>query len=192
MAWRREAAAVVSEAFGKLPLVAVEVGAHGAWCHVAGAPEGFWASGRVGRVRRVARCRPQALPLAGAGLRALAVSFVGHASSAGERQAVLSEARRVLVENGALLLLDHNRPRRLAQALGALAGRPRVPGRTAAGRWRRLAYPTAREAQAAGFSVAWLRLIAGERVQLVLARRTRGSSARTDVHAGPPPGNGTP
>jgi hypothetical protein len=48
---------------------------------------------------------------------------------------------------------------------------PRPAGVTPAIRWRRLAYPTAREIRAAGFVIERLRLAAGERVQVVWARR---------------------
>jgi hypothetical protein len=100
------------------------------------------------------------------------VSFVGVCPSPAERQRILAEARTHLVSGGTLVVVDHNRPRCFLPAVAAAAGMPpSPPGRSPRGRWRRLAYPTAREVQATGFVVEALRLAAGERVQIVFARR---------------------
>lgn len=112
-----------------------------------------------------------ALPSRSGGLESLVVSFVGQAPRPAEREALLAGARQALAPGGRLVLIDHNRPRRLPAALVALVRRPRVPGATPRARWRRLAHPVAREAARAGFAIEALRFVAGERVQVVLARR---------------------
>lgn len=96
---------------------------------------------------------------------------VGHAPAPQERARILAGLAARLSVGTRLAVVDHNRPRRLPQALLALLGSPRVPGRSPAARWRRLADLTARAAQSAGFRVDRLRLVAGERVQVVLATR---------------------
>ncbi|MEO6025569.1 MAG: hypothetical protein ABIR79_01705 [Candidatus Binatia bacterium] len=101
----------------------------------------------------------------------VAVSLVGHAPSADERRVVLARLHTQTAPQTLLIVADHNRPRRRSTAFGALLGAPRVPGWSLGARWRRLAEPTAREVQAAGFRVLHLALVAGERVQLVMARR---------------------
>jgi SAM-dependent methyltransferase len=142
-AWQREAEALIAGALGGPPEVTIEAGA------AAGGPLPF----RDGEAARAV------------------LSFVGCAPAPAARRALLAEAGRVLAPGGALAVVDHNRPRRRLAALAALAGPPRVPGRSPAARWRRLAYPTAREVQAAGLGVECLRLAARERVQVVVARR---------------------
>lgn len=102
------------------------------------------------------------------------VTVVGHAPAPEARARVLAELAARAPAGSRLVVVDHNRPRRLAAALLAVVGPPRVPGRTPAARWRRLADPTARAVQGAGFSVDRLRLVADERVQVVFA--TRGCS----------------
>jgi hypothetical protein len=67
---------------------------------------------------------------------------------------------------GALVVVDHNQPRacwRRVVGTALLAARGIPPARAR--------HPVAREVAAHGFAVERLRLAAGERVQLVLARR---------------------
>jgi hypothetical protein len=113
--------------------------------------------------------RPLTLAASGSVAR-IVVSFVGVAADPARRRALLDAVVHHLTPDGRVVVLDHNRPRRRAAALLAVLAAPRVPARTPAARWRRLAYPTAREAQEVGLVVERLRLAAGERVQLVLAR----------------------
>jgi hypothetical protein len=101
------------------------------------------------------------------------LSAVGHPAADEERRRVLREVAEGLAGEGGVVVVDHNRPRRLVDALAAVAGAPSVPGWSPAARWRRLAYPTARAVQGAGFRVERLRLVAGERVQIVVATRAR-------------------
>ena len=194
MSWQGEAVALIVGAIGALPAVTIEGAGTGAWCHASvGAEEILFAGRRAGvrrcaavrrhtgarprtSPRRAARCAPAVLPLPTGILPAIALSFVGYAPRPAERRGLLAEIRRALATNGTLVLLDHSRPRRRAAALAALARRPRVPGATLGARWRRLAYPAAREAQAAGFAVQWLRLVADERVQLVVATKVEAAS----------------
>ncbi|MCC6847934.1 MAG: hypothetical protein IT294_05485 [Deltaproteobacteria bacterium] len=107
---------------------------------------------------------------------ALVVSVVGHAPSPAERAQALSALAARTPAGVRLVVVDHNRPRQLVATLRALFGAPRVPGGWPSARWRRLADPSARAAQAAGFRVERLRLVADERVQVVLATRTRSSA----------------
>jgi hypothetical protein len=100
------------------------------------------------------------------------LSLVGHAPSADERHRGFAALQATLGADVVLVVADHNRPRRRSQALAAVLGPPAVPGLSPATRWRRLARPTAREVQTAGFRVVRLALVARERVQLVIARRT--------------------
>ncbi len=101
----------------------------------------------------------------------VAVSLVGHVPSAEERRVVLARLHAQAAPQTLLIVADHNRPRRRSRAFAALLGAPRVPGWSPSARWQRLAEPTARAVQAAGFRVLHLALVAGERVQLVMARR---------------------
>jgi len=105
------------------------------------------------------------------GVASLVLTFVGTSPTAAERGRALACADDVLGAGGRLVVVDHNRPRRRLAALVALAGRPWIPGCSPTRRWRRLAHPTAREVQAAGFRVEQLRLTGDERVQLVIARK---------------------
>jgi hypothetical protein len=112
-----------------------------------------------------------AVPRPDDGLRWVIVSAVGHPAPAEERHAVLRDVVLGLAGNGGVVVVDHNRPRRLFAALAAVVGTPRVPGWSPGRRWRRLAHPTARAVQGAGLRVDRLRLVAGERVQIVVATR---------------------
>ncbi len=114
--------------------------------------------------------RAPSLPRMG-GLDSLLVRFVGQPARPPEREVILGQAAHALAFGGRLVVIDHNRPRRRAAALLAVVAAPLVPGATPAARWRRLAYPVAREVALAGFTVESLRLVAGERVQIVFARR---------------------
>ena len=102
---------------------------------------------------------------------ALALSFLGSSATIVERQTALAAAQATLAPDGVLIVIDHNRPRQRVAALAAPARSPRVPGATLAARWRRLSYLVARETRDAGFKITALRLAAGERVQVVLARK---------------------
>ena len=104
------------------------------------------------------------------------LSAVGHAIDADERRQVLETLAATFSEGHTLVVVDHNRPRRFGAALAAAIGAPAVPGGSPAARWRRLADPVARAVQSAGFRVDRLRLVAGERVQVVIATRTRAAA----------------
>lgn len=102
----------------------------------------------------------------GEGAAAALVSFVGERENETLRLGRLAAARARLGVDAPLVLVDHNQPRpRWRRVVGwlalALHGLSPGRGRTAA----------ARQLDAAGFRVECLRLAAGERVQLVLARR---------------------
>jgi SAM-dependent methyltransferase len=116
----------------------------------------------------------EALPAPGSAFFHLVLSVVGHAAPSVERVRVLARIGEVLTPEGTLVVVDHNRPRRSVAAFRAVLGAPRVPGASPARRWRRLAHPTAREVQGAGFRVDRLRFAAGERIQIVIAKRGRG------------------
>jgi hypothetical protein len=105
------------------------------------------------------------------------VSFVGHDPVPGMRAGLLAEVRRALVPGGVVFVVDHNRPRRSLPALLAVLRRPWVPGASPRRRWRRTAYLTAREMQAADLAVQRLGLAAGERVQVVIATSPRALPA---------------
>lgn len=103
----------------------------------------------------------------GAGANGAVVALLGGAAAPAERQALLRAVERRLPPGAPFVLLDHNQPRAWwRRALGALAlaGRGLGPSRAR--------YPAARELAALGFVVERLRLACGERVQVVLARRT--------------------
>ena len=112
----------------------------------------------------------QALPADGSRLPRLVLSLVGHTPPSADRIRMLGAIGGMLAPGSTLVVVDHNRPRRASAAVAAVLGAPRVPGASPATRWRRLAYPTAREVQGAGFRVDRLRFAAGERLQLVFAR----------------------
>jgi SAM-dependent methyltransferase len=162
--------ALVAGAVGDVPFLLVELTRGDAWCRIVGVRSPF-VLGRAARAVGV-RCEPGALPLATGDLSRVALSFLGDDSTAARRRAALRELRRALAPGGLLFVVDHNRPRGRPQAFGALLRRPPVRGGSLAARWRRLAYPVAREAQASGFTVDALRLALGERVQMIVARRT--------------------
>jgi hypothetical protein len=86
------------------------------------------------------------------------------------RSHTVAELRRILAAEAPLTAIDHNRPRRQWAAMLAIVWPPRPRGGTPAGRWRRLAYPTARELRDAGFDIEKLRLTVSERVQVVVSR----------------------
>jgi hypothetical protein len=99
------------------------------------------------------------------------LTFVSQSPSTSARNAAVADALQRLPEDGTLVVVDHNRPRRRLAALAALVRSPRIAGVAPSARRRRQVYPAARELQAAGWRVDRLRLVAGERVQLVFARR---------------------
>ena len=103
----------------------------------------------------------------------MVLNAVGRAIGTDERLRVLTALAAGFSPGERFAVVDHNRPRRLIAAVAAVLGPPAVPGRSLGARWRRLADPTARALQAAGFRVERLRLAAGERVQVVIATRTR-------------------
>lgn len=103
--------------------------------------------------------------------RPLVLSAVGRTLPPEDRASALRNLVGALPPGSVVVVVDHNRPRRRGAALGAIGRSPWVPGWSPAARWRRLAYPTARELQDAGFRVERLRLVAGERVQIVVSTR---------------------
>ena len=124
------------------------------------AEPGTWWAARL----RVAGLRVADLnePVVAAAL----VSFVGARTPPALRRRTLDALRVRLVPAAPIVLIDHNQPRqwwrRPLAALGlAVRGLPPSRGR----------YPAARELDGAGFRVDRLRLTAGERLQVVLARR---------------------
>jgi SAM-dependent methyltransferase len=161
--WEGEAAALVRAVLGAAPVVTIACGDAGARVGAADGGDPATASAMVPL--------DGALGFADATLAAVVVRFVGASPPAPARRALLAEVRRVLAPGGMVCGLDHNRPRRRAAAWRAVAAPPAPRGRTPWARWRRLAYPTARELQTAGLVVETLRFAARERVQLVLARK---------------------
>lgn len=126
---------------------------------VVAEPGGWWAA-RL----RVAGLRVAELgePVAAAAL----VSFHGARTPAELRRRTLDAVRARLSPDAPLVLVDHNQPRQwwrrpLAALVLVARGLPPSRGR----------YPAARELDAAGFRVERLELAAGERVQVVRARR---------------------
>jgi hypothetical protein len=93
------------------------------------------------------------------------VSFLGQGADPAARRETLAALRARLGPAGRLVVVDHNQPRRWLPRVIALPWLWRH--RLAPERAR---YPTAREIAANGFMVEALRLAAGERVQLVVAR----------------------
>jgi hypothetical protein len=93
-------------------------------------------------------------------------AFVGLSADPAARRACLNLLTERLSSGAPVVLVDHNRPRRVAaQLVGVLAllARGRAPSRAA--------YPAARELRAEGFVIDRLRLAAGERIQLIRAHR---------------------
>jgi hypothetical protein len=132
---------------------------------VAGADAAAW---------RTLLARTGFAPAAEGPVAAAVVSFLGERGDAARRQALLERLATRLVATGRLVVVDHNRPRRV---VARLRGLPAL--------WRRglgaarARYPTAREIAASGFAVERLRLAAGERVQLVVARPRTAAALRT-------------
>jgi SAM-dependent methyltransferase len=186
MTWRREVEALVGPPAGA-PAIVVTLDAGQVRCRIvpagsvrrmaqdlAGEPQSTGAEPPAGSGATL-RAAPAALPFPDGSVTWVAVWFLGDRSPPPVRRALLAELVRVLVPAGTLVVVDHNLPRRrLAAIVAAVAMSPRPPGATPAAAWRRLAYPVAREAHAAGFVVDWLRLAAGERVQIISARRAGG------------------
>jgi len=107
------------------------------------------------------------VPVAGAEPTAAVLVFLGAPAHPADRQRTIRELRARLPATASLVLVDHNQPRawwRRALALLPLATQGLGPARAR--------YPAARELAALGFSIQRLRLACGERIQLVLARRT--------------------
>ena len=105
-------------------------------------------------------------PVDGSPVAAVVVTFVGEPAHAAARLERLAAAGARLAMGAPLLLVDHNQPRqwwRRVLAWIALGLRGLPPGR---GR-----VLVARQLDGAGFRVECLRLAAGERLQLVVARR---------------------
>jgi hypothetical protein len=183
MSWRREVEALLGPPAGVLAAAITVDAADGRWWLADARRVLFTAGGeRDDRILKAMRTAPGVLPLRDSSIAWLAVSFLfdrdrsdddgGGAIDGGSsrRRALLAEIARVTAAGATVIAVDHNRPRRLAAALVALVAPPRPRG-TPAAAWRRLAYPTAREMRAAGFTIERLRFAAGERVQLVVARR---------------------
>jgi len=103
---------------------------------------------------------------------AIAVSLLGLDPTSAERGRTFAALAAIVAPGASLVVVDHNRPRSMPAALVALGAAPWLPGCTPSRRWRRLARPTAREIQAAGFRVECLRFVVAERVQIVVAIRT--------------------
>jgi hypothetical protein len=118
---------------------------------------------------RVVAALPRATPLADPdeSPAAAIVAFLGARSDPAARRAELARLRGRLADGSPLVLIDHNQPRaRWRRMLGvvALASRGLGPARAR--------YPAARELASLGLDVERLRLACGERVQLVVARRS--------------------
>lgn len=101
---------------------------------------------------------------------AAVVAFLRMPARPAERQRTLRDLQARLDTHAPLVLVDHNQPRRpWRRVLATLA---LAAARLGAARGR---YPAARELAALGFRIDCLALDAGERIQLVLARRDMGS-----------------
>jgi len=125
---------------------------------VVAAPGAWWAA-RV----RLAGWRVADL---GEPAAAALVTFVGARTAPEMRRRTLEAVRVRLSPDAPLVLIDHNQPRqwwRRPLAALLLAVRGFAPSRAR--------YPAARELDAAGFRIERLDLAAGERLQVVLARR---------------------
>jgi len=175
VSWRREVEALIGTPSAS-PAVVVALAGRAVDCRLVGRASvpTLTAVARSSVDASVtARSAVTALPFADRSIAWLLVSFVGDASLPATRGALLAELWRVVAPDGTLVLVDHNRPRRLPAALVATMLPPRPPSARPAAAWRRLAYPTAREAHAVGFIVDRLRLAADERVQVVWTRHPR-------------------
>jgi len=137
------------------------------------------ATDAAGATRPVAESASFPFPDASVGW--LVLSFLGDASDARRRAAVAAEVARVTAPGATIVAVDHNRPRQLVAALGALVRAPRPPRWLPLGAWRRLAYPTARELRAAGLTVERLRFAGDERIQVISARRGARNGYRVDM-----------
>ncbi len=107
------------------------------------------------------------LPVADGDLGLGVVWLLGVRGAAGPRRLLWQEMCRAVGVGGHLVVVDHNRPRRILPRITNLvccvvAGVHPVV---------RPAYPVAREIQAHGFDVLWLRFACAERVQIVGAHR---------------------
>jgi hypothetical protein len=126
---------------------------------VVAEPGGWWAARlRVAGLRVAELGEPRAA--------AALVSFVGARTAAELRRRTLEAVRGRLPADAPLVLVDHNQPRqwwRRVLGAAALVVRGFPPSRAR--------YPAARELDGAGFRVERLELAAGERVQVVRARR---------------------
>ena len=118
---------------------------------------------RASRLRAALAAR--VAPAAGAPVAAV-VAFLGASAHPAERQRALRDLQARLPADATLVLVDHNQPR--AAWRRVLASLPLVATGLGVARGR---YPAARELAALGFRVERLTLAAGERVQLVRARR---------------------
>jgi hypothetical protein len=107
------------------------------------------------------RLAEDGMPAAGA-----VCAFLGDRADPAVRRTRLLLVAARLAPGAPLVVVDHNRPRhaigRVAVALALLA-RGHRPSRAA--------YPTARELHDHGLAIGCLRLAAGERIQLVRAKR---------------------
>jgi hypothetical protein len=94
------------------------------------------------------------------------IAFVGEAADADARVRALRAVHAALPVGAPLVVVDHNQPRDVARRVVATLRLAllRLPP-------SRARYPVAREVLAEGFAVARLELVAGERLQIVLARR---------------------
>ena len=123
---------------------------------------------------RLAAALGARVPLAGADEPAAAavLTFLGAGAAAAERHALVASLGWRLPRGAPVVLVDHNQPRTWARRLlgiVALVLRGLGPARAR--------YPAARELAALGLEVERLRLVCGERVQLVAARWEQGTRA---------------
>ncbi len=162
--WRREVEALVGPSVGSAAIV-VNSRAGQVRCRMVAADPTAAFPGET------LRASATALPFGDASITWAALWFLGDASPHRVRRSLLAEVARVLVPAATLVIVDHNRPRRRLAAIIATVMPPRPPGATPAAAWRRLAYPTARDAHAADLAVDRLHLAVGERVQVISARR---------------------
>jgi hypothetical protein len=147
----------------------------------AGGPVDVEAAGTLAAAlaARLAVARP------GEPVAAAVCDFRAERGTGADRIARLARIAARLPDGAPLVVVDHNQPRawwrRVAGAL-LLVARGLPP--------RRARHPVATEVRDRGFAVEALRLAAGERLQLVLARRAR--SARTTVSSAAPDARSRP